>query len=474
MESRTPENKMIEAEDNNKVLTDELTDRFKIPSLESQISTMTACQLNSGGGFNNSEFSHGCFDGDGVQQPKTKLEIPTISISSIESTSAPPTTIVSHEWKTEAMSVSQCTTLSSMIPEKDAMVWIIKDFSAFRAAAKCSQIPPLMSPEFGGGCRLRLWLYEKNGEINGCAELPILKASRDGVAHFRIQVVRPDMKAIVTRKVEMKISHSGPLEKKTIAEARTSPSFPLTSRHYIRKPKHQHLVFGDCLRVRVEFEYFPFDSPVFRGFGKVGGEEGQMSQQQASQQRHMEMLADVRQYCLDDPSQNVEVKCGATVFNACRFLLCARSKRFREIFAPGISTARGSPSRYPRTNTSCAASLASITVQDVTAETLEQMIDFIHTDRCSWVDDRSSDILRVLDLLESASLYGVKTLVHLLVAHLSGLMDTENFMFMYDAAERIDDDVFKRICTEFMDSLPGSRVASLMRATGLGVSPRVA
>lgn len=97
------------------------------------------------------------------------------------------------------------------------------------------------------------------------------------------------------------------------------------------------MVIGDCLRVRVEFEYFPFDAPIFRGFGRTGTatlhqQELEGVQQWNNRQRscplslHSELLNDIRNYCKDDPTQNVEIRRDETVFNACRFLLCARSK----------------------------------------------------------------------------------------------------------------------------------------------------
>lgn len=41
---------------------------------------------------------------------------------------------------------------------------------------------------------------------------------------------------------------------------------------------------------------------------------------------HSELLNDIRNFCKDDLTQNVEICCGGRAFNACRFLLCSRSK----------------------------------------------------------------------------------------------------------------------------------------------------
>lgn len=95
--------------------------------------------------------------------------------------------------------------------------------------------------------------------------------------------------------------------------------------------EYEKLIVGDCLRIRVEFEYFPFDAAIFRGFGRqVPDAEGQllgsMARAQYGQNGRCELLADIRQFCAEDPSQNVEIRRGETVFNACRFLVCARSK----------------------------------------------------------------------------------------------------------------------------------------------------
>lgn len=43
-------------------------------------------------------------------------------------------------------------------------------------------------------------------------------------------------------------------------------------------------------------------------------------------------------------------------------------------------------------------------------------------DRCQWIDDRSTDILKVLDLFEAADLYGVDV---------SGMMIANNYYDCY-------------------------------------------
>lgn len=48
----------------------------------------------------------------------------------------PTNTIVCREWKTESPGSEPVAALSSAIPEKDAVFWLVKDFSAFRSAAK--------------------------------------------------------------------------------------------------------------------------------------------------------------------------------------------------------------------------------------------------------------------------------------------------------------------------------------------------
>lgn len=412
-----------------------------------------------------------------------------------EGIKTPLHTIVCHEWQTEYPPAlhklrpqvdvpSSTVPVVSCIPEKDAVLWKIKDFTAFRAAAQASQLPPLVSPDFGGGCRLRLFLFDKKAHVSGCVELPLVKARRDGVIHVKIYVVRPDLKIILSRKVEMRITVSG--TDKVTAFRRTSPVFRLSQKRTCRSPKYKHLIVDDQLHLRVELQYFPFDSPVFRGLTSMDPpkleREGaeicvSLNEKEArlhGDQRRAELLHDIRNYCQDDPSQNVEIRRDDVIFHSCRFLLCARSRRFREIFAGRAYTGsgRGSPSRFlPMSRAAAGTSpLTSVTLRDIPADALDEMLAFIHTDTCSWLEDCTTDILKVLELFEAADLYGVDSLTSRLTYHLTQRMDIDNFVYMFEVSERCKNDTFKRICARFMDSIPGSQVATLMRATSLGES----
>lgn len=73
---------------------------------------------------------------ENLPEPTTKVYIPEISLAPVKPEIAH--TIVCREWKTESIAMPEESppALSTTIPEKDAVLWLIKDFSAFRSAAK--------------------------------------------------------------------------------------------------------------------------------------------------------------------------------------------------------------------------------------------------------------------------------------------------------------------------------------------------
>lgn len=345
----------------------------------------------------------------------------------------------------------------SGIPEKDVMVWEIADFSAFRKAAKISRFPPLMSPSFGNGCHLVISTFDRSrrGHVTGHLELPFSKATRNGVVHFTISITRPDSKRpVLCRRLQLKISATQ--ERSTIQKQRRSGTFRLSSKGLFMQPRWEHLVQSDTLHIRVELQYFPFDAPVFVGSEPVS---------HANLTGCQDMLADIRQYCADDPLQSVEVKVDDKIFHSCRFLLCARSSRFRNIFCP--ITVQGGNNRLKSISNSAPT---SITLTDISPDVLDQLLTFIHSDTCSWLTasvSASANLLRQLDLLEAANLYGVAALSTALTATLASQVNSDNFVQLFEVADREGIDDLKKACTNFMDSMPGSRVALMIRNSGV-------
>lgn len=132
---------------------------------------------------------------------------------------------------------------------------------------------------------------------------------------------------------------AGGSDKKLVTQQKTSANFRLTKARCMGGPSKSpegsfttfsteldHFAFGDCLRIRVEFEYFPFDAPIFRGFGRTMNNDNGRRYSSCPPETHSELLNDIRNFCKDDPSQNVEIRTDDSIFNACRFLLCSRSK----------------------------------------------------------------------------------------------------------------------------------------------------
>lgn len=119
---------------------------------------------------------------------------------------------------------------------------------------------------------------------------------------------------------------------------RSSMKQPQTLTCYALLIGVQHLIVDDQLRLRIELQYFPFDAPVFRGLTSVetttqfyndidfnhctAGKSSHVH----DEQRRADLLHDIRSYCQEDPTQNVEVRRDDVIFHSCRFLLCARSR----------------------------------------------------------------------------------------------------------------------------------------------------
>lgn len=348
----------------------------------------------------------------------------------------------------------------SGIPEKDVLVWEIADFSAFRKAAKTSKFPPLMSPAFGNGCHLVISSFDRSrrGHVTGHLELPFSKATRNGVVHLTISVTRPDSKRPVLR-TRLQLKLAATQERTAIHRQRRSGTFRLSSKGLFMQPRWEHLLYGDTLHIRIELQYFPFDAPVFVG------SDSSVSHANATFASCQDMLADIRQYCADDPLQSVEVKVDDKVFHSCRFLLCARSSKFRNIFSPAAPQPSG-----PRLKSISNSAPTSVTLTDISPEVLDQLLTFIHSDSCSWLIASASanaNLLKQLDLLEAANLYGVAALSAALTATLASQVNSDNFVQLFEVADREGIDDLKKACTNFMDSMPGSRVALMIRNSGV-------
>ncbi|XP_053991574.1 uncharacterized protein LOC128883344 isoform X2 [Hylaeus volcanicus] len=377
-------------------------------------------------------------------------------------------TIVCREWETEYKTIkpvkeveksfSMCFSESiSSIPERDAVLWQIKDFADFRRASKVTKLPPLVSPSFGNGCHVLLNLYDKKKRISGVVQLPIMKSVKEGVVHIKISVVRPDMKLITSRYVELQVSV---LEKNSAkTNSRVSSRFCLSKMCFMKMSRYQHLIVDNILRLRIELQYFPFDSHVFSGMNEMEVDS------------HAQLLQDIQNYCEEDTSQNVQIRRDDVVFHSCRFLLCARSKKFREILSAHTpSPKREWPLRLFQGSrcTSKEQALKCVTIRDVPTEILDQILIFIHTNTCPWIQDKKTDVLNLLELFECADVYGVNALLSRLIQALCEKMTVDNFMYMFEVSQRCQSEAFKQICTQFMDSIPGSQVATLMRATNHG------
>eukprot|EP00917_Polyrhabdina_sp_WS-2016_P023068 GHVP01049970.1.p1 GENE.GHVP01049970.1~~GHVP01049970.1.p1 ORF type:complete len:330 (+),score=45.47 GHVP01049970.1:15-1004(+) len=266
----------------------------------------------------------------------------------------------------------------TILPEKDMISWKISEFESFRTAATVSNIPALTSPEFGRGCRMKLWPNDK-GHVSAKFDVPSTKLSRPGLLQFLVSAIRfenQETRVITSRGVDLKISGN---------KAVDCPFIRLSRKDFLKAPKYQHLLQNEKLNLQISMKYFPFESPIFRGPA--------LSTSPALS--FYTLLRDIEDYCKEDRSQNIHIRCGAEVFPACRFLLAARSKKFLEI----MKTTDCSKSR---------SSKVPLVVKDVTPDVFEQILQYIHTDTCEWIEDPTTTVQQYINLFSAGTSYEIK------------------------------------------------------------------
>eukprot|EP00918_Siedleckia_nematoides_P059290 GHVU01129286.1.p1 GENE.GHVU01129286.1~~GHVU01129286.1.p1 ORF type:complete len:482 (-),score=97.36 GHVU01129286.1:304-1749(-) len=332
------------------------------------------------------------------------------------------------------------------VPEKAQLLWDIADFHAFREAASTSQLPPLVSPQFGGGCQIRLWPYVRE-HIKGCVDIPATKWRRAGLARFDIEVRRLDGKAIIHRKVDIRVERGS-------YDSHSATFFLTREKHIPAKyfpTRVNHLLRGSALHLCVKMKYFPDDAPIFKATAAALAEPTKRT-----------LLTDIHAFCRDDPSQNIELRCVGRTFQSCKFLLQARSKKFRELIREA-----------PHTN--------AITVKDVSPLVLEQMLAYVAADECDWVNESltteedSPSLENSLALFQAADTYQMPGLVERAGKLLERRTNRANMIEIWDVAEQCSYTPLHDACVRYMDKIPGSQVVTMLRSSMSSVqsTPRV-
>eukprot|EP00914_Ancora_sagittata_P018762 GHVO01037158.1.p1 GENE.GHVO01037158.1~~GHVO01037158.1.p1 ORF type:complete len:218 (-),score=25.88 GHVO01037158.1:75-728(-) len=203
------------------------------------------------------------------------------------------------------------------------------------------------------------------------------------------------------------------------------------------------MIFNDRLHLKIEMQYFPYDASIFQGYAELP----------RTQQSSTGLLDDIEVYCKDDSTQNVHIRCGTEVFPACRFLLAARSTRFR-----------------PLVSTNDIGNFSSVTVKDVAPAIMEQVLQFVHTDSCEWLEEDGTTLEQLIQLFQASERYSVRCLTHKVATGLSSRMNSNNVLDIWEVAETSSCQELKDKCSKYMDTIPGSQVASLMKnSTAFGV-----
>eukprot|EP01056_Protomagalhaensia_sp_Gyna25_P005715 Protomagalhaensia_sp_Gyna_25__5714@NODE_819_length_2553_cov_50_759745_g646_i0_p3_GENE_NODE_819_length_2553_cov_50_759745_g646_i0NODE_819_length_2553_cov_50_759745_g646_i0_p3_ORF_typecomplete_len178_score25_33BTB/PF00651_31/1_9e14BTB/PF00651_31/5_4e02_NODE_819_length_2553_cov_50_759745_g646_i09621495 len=154
---------------------------------------------------------------------------------------------------------------------------------------------------------------------------------------------------------------------------------------------------------------------------------------------------DIQEFCEQSPAQNVRLRCGGEEFVASRFLLACRSQRWRTQLSDTSSNWK------------------SLVVKDLEPGILSNVLDFIHTNACCLVDEYPT-VDSLITLMEAADRYGVRSLTKRCCQLLAKKITAENVFKLWEVARHCDQGhALFEACRQYMDELPGSQVAEMVR-----------
>lgn len=106
----------------------------------------------------------------------------------------------------------------------------------------------------------------------------------------------------------------------------------------------------------------------------------------------------------------------------------------------------------------------SLEIHDLTYAILEQLLAYVHTCSCSYLEENVPDDY-LLELLVAAESYAIPGLIARCCACLTARMDKSNVCRIWDVAKTCSSaQSLGQACRKFLDDLPGSDVADLVRA----------
>ncbi|EZG55335.1 BTB/POZ domain protein [Gregarina niphandrodes] len=321
------------------------------------------------------------------------------------------------------------TPYESVVPEQCQITWIIRDFSSFRHASRNAPIPPLKSPDISSkGLRALLHPYWKKGDI--VAEVVLPECCSIATTYcFKFSVISPlDAKLIISREVSS-----------TVKRGKTPPRTVVRLWHksISRRTSYQKLLTNNQLTLVIQAEVYDHSATPFVGIPatEIGSEDGDAC-----------LLQDIREFCESTPAQTIQVVCGPTIYTGCRFLLQARSQKMRILLADREKN-------WQR-----------LVIGDLEPAIVGQIMNFVHTNSCEYLAEESTDDGDLLRLLLACNNYHIPSLAEKICQKLMCRLQMHNVLRYWEVAKSCDlCAALTQACCRYLDGLPGSRVADMMK-----------
>lgn len=262
--------------------------------------------------------------------------------------------------------------------------WVIEGFTALRECAKIDALPQqnkdcLRSNEFGNETAgyWHLFLYP-NGECDSKGHVGVYlscdkKAERP--AEFSITVLDADGSALKNRKRTVNLT----------AFSQEKPNWGWAKYLAIEKESDLNkFLFDDVLKIQLSLKVFT---------GVSNSQIPQFRSQRAS--RHRNLASDFEDFINTTKISDIRVVCGKRRFEANRLLLAARSKVFRAMLYGEFKEAEKN----------------KIVIDDVSAEVVSNLLDFVLTDDCELLHLKDNNSIKeLISLFETAARYEIKAL----------------------------------------------------------------
>lgn len=165
------------------------------------------------------------------------------------------------------------------------------------------------------------------------------------------------------------------------------PIVSLWSHRLMRGERYKKLVVNDQMIIQIKAEVYDHGGAPFVGFSRAARTTSVNGHSADSNTAVAALLGDVKEFCETNPAQTIQISCNGATFSACRFLLQARSKKFRVLLSDRERNWQ------------------HLELKDVESSILEQMLMFVHLNTCDFLTDAAVEDADLLKLLTAACAY---------------------------------------------------------------------